>query len=172
MKQQFVKEVRITLDSIQKALNDLPKSRYSSLAVTRVEAGRLWLGKVLQALGTPYPYPTGSDMSTKKIDLPVDLADGKFPLDSNVIMACKGAREVLGNIIDSIDSTLVGVFTDGESGHLALFNSISAIQECRMWLGMLMQESSKAPAPTKTSTVKVEKSSTKSPSVEDLLKKK
>lgn len=49
-------------------------SRERSLAVTKLQEARHWLGEDLAELNAPYPYPKGNDLTTTEVDPPSDKA--------------------------------------------------------------------------------------------------
>lgn len=72
--EDFIKEdklLRQYLDGIARRLQVSPrKSRHRSLAITHLEDAVMRLGKDLQELGTPDPYPNSKDPSNAIVDRP------------------------------------------------------------------------------------------------------
>jgi hypothetical protein len=63
------KSLRSSLRDLAEALNQSPrKSRSRSLALTKIEEASMWLGKDLQELNEPTPYPTSHDPTLPGID--------------------------------------------------------------------------------------------------------
>lgn len=55
------KRLRKKLDNILQEIKELNKSRETSLSITKIQEGIMWLGMYLKELGTPDPYPTSKD---------------------------------------------------------------------------------------------------------------
>lgn len=67
------KQLRKDLDEKIQELNNLPRSRERSLAITKLEEAVMWLGMDLKRLGGPNPYPNSKDPNTgSKIDPTAD----------------------------------------------------------------------------------------------------
>lgn len=69
------KVTRVQLDKVIQELRSSPyQSRERSLAITKLQEARHWLGEDLNQAGAPYPYPQGNDPKTTKVDPPTDVA--------------------------------------------------------------------------------------------------
>lgn len=55
------KRLRKKLDDVLQEVKKLNKTRETSLSVTKLQEGMMWLGMYLKELGTPDPYPTSKD---------------------------------------------------------------------------------------------------------------
>lgn len=55
------KRLRKKLDEVLQEVKKLNKTRETSLSVTKIQEGIMWLGMYLKELGTPDPYPTSKD---------------------------------------------------------------------------------------------------------------
>lgn len=67
------KQWRKDLDVIlQQMKNSDRKSRERSITITKIEEAIMWLGKDLQELGRPNPYPTSMDPASPVIHPPAD----------------------------------------------------------------------------------------------------
>lgn len=63
------KSARQQIKDLHEALNSSPrKSRSRSLAITKLEEATMWLGKDLQELNEPNPYPRSHDPKDPVID--------------------------------------------------------------------------------------------------------
>jgi len=63
------KDARQTIKNLHEALSSSDrKSRSRSLAITKLEEASMWLGKDLQELNEPYPYPRSYDPKDPAID--------------------------------------------------------------------------------------------------------
>lgn len=67
-----VKQARKDLDAILSNIISLPKSRETSLTITKIEEGIMWLGKELKRLGEQNPYPDSYDPTNTKIEPTAD----------------------------------------------------------------------------------------------------
>ncbi len=63
-----VKAQRKAIQLIHDEISTGPKSRANSLALTKLDEASMWLGKRLQELQVPNPYPTSRDPSVPSID--------------------------------------------------------------------------------------------------------
>lgn len=59
-----VKQLRKDIDAIIQRVAALPKTRETSLSITKLEEGVMWLGMELKRMGTANPYPSSKDPST------------------------------------------------------------------------------------------------------------
>lgn len=55
------KRLRKKLDETLQEIKKLNKTRETSLSITKIQEGIMWLGVHLHELGTPDPYPTSKD---------------------------------------------------------------------------------------------------------------
>jgi hypothetical protein len=63
------KQARQTIKALHEELSASPrKSRSRSLAITKLEEASMWLGKDLQELNEPNPYPRSHDPKDPVID--------------------------------------------------------------------------------------------------------
>ena len=58
------KQLRKEIDEKIQAIRNLPPSRESSLAITKLQEGVMWLGMDLKRLNEINPYPSSKDPST------------------------------------------------------------------------------------------------------------
>ncbi len=63
-----IKKIRIDIDAMINSTPYLRSSREVSLAHTNLQRGKMWLGKVLQTIGTPNPYPESSNPTNASIE--------------------------------------------------------------------------------------------------------
>ena len=69
------KQFRQSIKELYQAISASPrKSRSRSLAITKLEEAKMWLGKDLQELNEPNPYPRCHDASDPVIDAPAPEA--------------------------------------------------------------------------------------------------
>ena len=59
-----IKLLRQDTDAIIQRVKDLPGSRETSLTITKLQEGVMWLGMRLKSLGEANPYPSSKDPST------------------------------------------------------------------------------------------------------------
>ena len=67
-----IKQRRVDLDAMLQAVRELPKTRESSIAITKLQEAIMWLGMCLKELNTPNPYPNSRDVSNTVIDKTAD----------------------------------------------------------------------------------------------------
>lgn len=137
-----VKQIRIALDSLASA--GYPKGRYFSLAVTSLETGRLFLGKVLGALGTEYPYPHGSDTTSPVIDPATDKSEKSFDLTAladadSIIMSIKTIRSKIEDHFKSCFNSL-DQLGQGTPAYFFMSQAATEIIKAKMWFGLAMAE--------------------------------
>lgn len=58
------KQLRKDIDTIIQRTKELEKSRETSLAITKLQEGVMWLGMHLKILGEANPYPSSKDPAT------------------------------------------------------------------------------------------------------------
>jgi len=69
------KSVRLAVKELVESLNGAArKSRSRSLAITKLEEASMWLGKDLQELNEPNPYPNSHNPANPVIDAPAPEA--------------------------------------------------------------------------------------------------
>ena len=59
-----IKQLRKDIDEIIQRVRGLEPCRESSLAITKLQEGIMWLGMDLKRLNEPNPYPSSKDPST------------------------------------------------------------------------------------------------------------
>lgn len=67
-----IKQIRLELDTIYNSFQFLKPSRHISLASTGIEMAKMQLGKVLNFLNAPNPYPDSTNTSNNKIEPQAD----------------------------------------------------------------------------------------------------
>lgn len=58
------KQLRKDIDEVIQRVKILKPSRETSLAITKLQEGVMWLGMHLKELGTQNPYPSSKDPNT------------------------------------------------------------------------------------------------------------
>lgn len=61
---QKVKQLRKDIDFEIQRIKTLQSTRETSLAITKLQEGVMWLGMELKRLNEPNPYPSSKDPST------------------------------------------------------------------------------------------------------------
>ena len=61
---QNIKQLRKDCDDLIQRVKSLPKSRETSLVITKFQEGVMWLGMELKARNEENPYPESKDPST------------------------------------------------------------------------------------------------------------
>jgi len=62
-----IKQLRKDTDSLIQRIKDLPSSRETSLSITKLQEGVMWLGMELKRLGELNPYPSSKDPNTGEV---------------------------------------------------------------------------------------------------------
>lgn len=143
MKEQLILEVkrlRLSISENVVMIGLLEKSRATALAATKAEEAFMFLGKVLESLGAPYPYPRGSNEASGKIEDTVEKGDVSFPEGNMTYLEM--VKYVRSHLQGSISSTTYNKILD-YSGHRSsslLFQfcmqSLMNLVASKMWLGM------------------------------------
>lgn len=66
------KQCRKDLDEVLQKVKQLNSSRETSLAITKIQEGIMWLGMNLKRLNEPNPYPDSYNPSNAKIEPTAD----------------------------------------------------------------------------------------------------
>ena len=61
---QKIKQLRQDIDSIIQRIRELESSRETSLSITKLQEGVMWLGMELKRRNEANPYPSSKDPST------------------------------------------------------------------------------------------------------------
>lgn len=136
-----VKTMRVFLDAMhQAAKNDLPPGRYTSLALTALENGRMWLGSFLEAMEAPPRYGSKYDPQDTS-GVPI------FLTGLNYAQKFYDARKQLGRWSKDIKNWYLSA--EGFEQKTALRNAYTGIEDCRMWMGVEMAVQLKAAEATR-----------------------
>jgi hypothetical protein len=94
---QEIKLLRVQLDELTKLTQQLDKSREVSLAITKLQESKMWLGKVLKEIGASNPYPDSKNPANEKIEPTADTAGviQGFDMGYSHIQRVKYLREKL-----------------------------------------------------------------------------
>lgn len=144
---------REALDAFKTAINELPKSRGTSLAYTTLEKSRMYIGEICRELGKEYPYEATKKANTPEgIQEAVDRTKTIFKLSDNEIINLNNLREVLEK---ELDYFLQQVFHPekgliGNRTNLSITNKFvidcniseayRGLKEARMYLGIRLGE--------------------------------
>ena len=146
MTEQLIREERLALDGLSQYINTLPESRECWLAFTACQLGKMWLGKVLQAMETNNPYPNSKNPESLVIEKTAesykieDAWTSDDTKDFTLVQKIKWIRKEL----DKVVSVLVWnkQYSDGytewkkdEELILALRCARESVTESGMWLG-------------------------------------
>jgi hypothetical protein len=143
MDEAYLRAMRLTLDSLFKTVDELPRTRQTSLAYTAAELSKMWCGKALSAMGAAYPYPESKDVSTGERIAPV--ADEGSAIEKDPSWGLIERIKFLRNHIDLLVPQLnwvknyPGGYTQWQQDEkiiLALRKAQDYLQETGMWLGM------------------------------------
>lgn len=129
---QKVKEVRMFVDHLMIQSKNISPSREVSLAYTNMQRGFMWLGKVLQGLSEPNPYPESTNVNSAKIEERTDQSKDSpamfpgMPNNGDRTANIKWFRANLDDVVSKIDF--------GYSNRAAN-NAEDAFAEAKMWFG-------------------------------------
>lgn len=129
---QKVKELRMFVDHLMIQSKNISPSREVSLAYTNMQRGFMWLGKVLQGLSEPNPYPESTNVNSAKIEERTDQSKDSpamftgMPNDGDRTTNIKWFRANLDDVVSKIDF--------GYSNRAAN-NAEDAFAEAKMWFG-------------------------------------
>lgn len=131
-----IREIRVELDLLIKSRLDY--SAEVTLSHRSLQLAKMWLGKVLQELGTPNPYPESTNVSNEEIADEAETTEKTlYPewerIDASRITKVKHLR----GIIEEIEFRYNELFSVNLRGNYGFFlsNSITALSESKMWLG-------------------------------------
>jgi len=137
-----IKEYRVKLDKYAKVMSVMPKSREISVAITRADDSKMWLGQTLKRLEQDNPYPDSKNAANTKIAPTADVWDGN-PIDFlrgvDHIQNVKRLRSEFSNIADEIENMEhLNPFDktfDSVTSH-SVIKAWDYMTESNMWLGM------------------------------------
>lgn len=66
------KQLRKDIDDVIQRVKGLTQSRETSLTITKLQEGVMWLGMNLKRLGEANPYPNSKDATNTKIEPTAD----------------------------------------------------------------------------------------------------
>lgn len=139
--EQQIRNIRIELDELIQFTKELENSREIALAITSIELSKCWLGKCLQEIGTPNPYPESRNPENKIIAPTAEASkagtiisiQGWENLDS--ITKIKSLR-VLLNVTDSELRSIEPSKLSTKMAQEFLFQSYLECIKAQMCLGM------------------------------------
>lgn len=146
---ELLTERRIELDAMQKAIQLLPPSRVTALAITAIQKGRMYLGEVNFVLGKEFPYEKTKKATTPEgIQPAVDLSDAIWKLRDNEIISLNEIRTELDSITEeTTKAMLVCATADSPKDIYTKFildcnisEAYRSLKEGRMWLGVRLGE--------------------------------
>ena len=73
---ELIKKYRVELDKYFSIMGKMERSREISLAITTAQSAKMWLGKTLEALDQPNPYPDSKNAANTKIAPTADVFSG------------------------------------------------------------------------------------------------
>lgn len=138
-----IKDLRLRMSRLIKYLNNRQaKPRYVALAFTSLELSRMWLGKVLGKLDTPYPYPESTNPESKVI---------KKATDTDAVSDLEVPEEYKNDPVAELKLLrgVVTVYTEEIKDIFSHYNhdiypeatfAYEKIMETNMWLGMALGE--------------------------------
>ena len=149
---ELLTENRVALNGLEKTIERLPRSRYTSLALTSLEKGRMYLGEIALDFGKDYPYEkTKQATSPEMIQKAVDLFEDKIGEIDNEIVTINKLRDELNNtteeVLELVFNPTTGIITliPELTKHkfirdCNISEAYRSIKEARMWLGKRLGE--------------------------------
>jgi len=139
-----IKDYRVAIDKAFKFMEEMPRSREISIAITSAQNSKMWLGQTLKTLDEPNPYPDSKDATNTKIAPTADVFDGdiKKELEGiDNIRKIKIIRKSLSDVYEDmgvlINEALFDPSKESRKGvHHAQTKSYEYCIESVMWLGM------------------------------------
>jgi hypothetical protein len=140
--------IRYNRKQLSMLLNSLPVSptangRYTALAKTNLEEGRMWMGKILGLIGDAYPYSEKNIEAVDVTDEKVDFEKHGRYSDENKINLIRKLLDLQADYIISCDSYVIEFQTTVEDMlklQIAIRNAYTGVMQSRMWLGMELAE--------------------------------
>lgn len=130
-----IKSKRQEVDALLKATEKMVKSEETKRAYLSARRGLAWLGKSLQALGTPNPYPKSTDAKSSVIEDRADQSDFTLDItDLTPIGVVKKFRELLQEHADWCQ-TIQAQYLNNKNLESALEQSIISFSDAKMDLG-------------------------------------
>lgn len=105
-------------------------------ALKSILLARMWSGKMLASLGAANPYPESTNKNLivePTADQATINVDPRIMTYDDVILMCKEMR----NACDMLNDDIGAISGVNNTIHVTV---IRHVQECKMWLGMLMSE--------------------------------
>lgn len=152
MKEKLLKNLELTrvdLSKVENTMKTLPNTRYSSLALTALELGRMYFGEIALTLGKEYPYEKTKEATTPEgIQAAVDVSNEMLFIEDNEIIKLNKLRGILDTTINSVMPDVIEAVDNMEhqedSDDFAFMSDImrtyTSLKEARMWLGKRLGE--------------------------------
>lgn len=143
MKEQL-KRARQMLDSLIKAIQQLPESASRNNAITRLTEARFLLGNTLNILGEN-PYANHAlKTGTVLVDAPADVALEAEPIDVSTkdeqIKSIKWLRARLEDFLRKFHPTFEDTITEKKGVALFIDSSRVNVHLAKAWLGVMFSE--------------------------------
>ena len=138
---------RESLDSIKNAITELPKSRGTSLAFTKLKKGRMYIGELALDLGKDFPYEKTKEATTAEgIQDAVDLSSNPLVIGDNEITNLNNLRDLITTEINTFLETTMPIKLAGKSiqerfvMNCNISEAYRGLKESRMYLGIRLGE--------------------------------
>lgn len=149
MNVELIKSLRVEITALSWTNGLLNPSREVSLAYTNIQRSKAFLGKVLQALEQPNPYPESTDPQSKRIEPQADTPEenpylGRIrELPQTQLAITKGLRQICDELIDKIKNFIkennsnpaLQEYWTSFWANAYLMSSCLALEEAKMWYG-------------------------------------
>ena len=144
-----IKSKRQEVDALLKATENMVKSDETQRSYLSVRRGLSWLGKSLQALGTPNPYPKSTDSKSKVIEERADQSEYTVSIDTlTPIGVVKKFREAIQEFSDWCD-VIKSQVPNNSNLTFALTESVVSFTDAKMELGWELNRIHNLPAKDK-----------------------
>lgn len=153
----FITRMRKEMDELLNQWDRLVPGPYPALSKQSLQLSRMWLGKVLGAMGKDYPYPDSTNPGSKVIEKATDKADEiiytRYRTFTTCLEVVKELRSNLKAFVPAILSVYSNILQEChifnefaiQNGNPAinidetrmdLYEAMRHCQESIMWLGM------------------------------------
>ncbi len=139
-----IKELRVKISTLENSCTISELSGDSkivaaaeiTLAWRQLQRSKMWLGKVLQSLNVATPYPESENPNSPKIEKQAEKSIDKIVWEhDDSTSRTKQLRKAIQDVVDEMTSTGYGTTV-----HLYYQESFLALEEAKMWLGMVLNQ--------------------------------
>lgn len=137
-----IKQIRLRIDTCVNSTTFLKQGREVSLCYTKLQLGKMWLGKLLGTFGNATPYPQGDNAQSKHIEPKAEHTLENYSSEwsqyDNETQKVKHFRAEIQKIVEDLNVVLNECeMTDTDSPLYAVQTKLS-LEEAKMWLGEVL----------------------------------